>query len=135
MIWLRRVCVTDVPSNTKRIVKVSSCFGTLFNSAESVQCGPKSKGSDSPSLVKPIQSLPALCCSWCKRYGHTDAQCWRRFGLCLICGGTHRMSSCTRYIPSAASVKKPVRSSCSGDHLGRNCLRIKQRTCFRHCCG
>lgn len=73
-------------------------------------------------------------CSWCHRRGHQTDSCWRRRGLCLICGSPHQMRDCPRYIPPVPLVN-PVCSSCGGAHLGKHCKRLLRRESCCHWCG
>ena len=36
-------------------------------------------------------------CSYCKHPFHALRDCWRAAGLCIICGGSHKMPECPRY--------------------------------------
>lgn len=75
-----------------------------------------------------------LLCSWCHRGSHTNENCWRKKGLCLICGGHHPMKECSRYI-SPISLTKPTCSTCGGAHLGKNCQRMMRLSICCHWCG
>ena len=56
----------------------------------------------------------AHMCSYCKRMGHHNDSCWRRQGLCLICGSAdHRISHCPqrRTLPDSFKGGKSKMSS------------------------
>lgn len=72
-------------------------------------------------------------CAWCGRTGHLDSGCWRKLGRCLICGGDHHLTACSKFVPRARPV--PRCSMCSGKHLGRNCCRGRTSPLFCHWCG
>ena len=63
-------------------------------------------GSGRDSSVKPKR------CSWCHKGGHTVESCWRRLGLCLLCGSSdHFMIECPSNSPKSPRKKSdPGRS-------------------------
>ena len=90
--------------------------------------------SDKPQPARVCSSAVKPGCTWCHRRGHQEVNCWRRRGLCLICGSHHRMNDCPQYIPSTPLVR-PTCSSCGGGHLGKDCGRVKRCSIFCHWCG
>lgn len=103
----------------------------------------KPKSSSSPVVtpngaVSPCSGLRSLLgdtqfCKWCNRRGHSEALCWRKRGLCLICGGHHHLTNCVKYKAPFQDVT-PSCSQCSGNHLGKHCKKARFRD-FCHWCG
>lgn len=87
-----------------------------------------------PVAAEVCMSRARVDCSWCHRRGHQESSCWRKGGLCLICGGPHRMRQCSRYVTSIP-LAKPICSSCSGDHLGKDCEGVRRQSIYCHWCG
>lgn len=78
-----------------------------------------------------VKTLTVLECTWCHKRGHSQVMCWKRKGLCLICGNNHHISDCPRYIPPP----RLTCSTCSGPHLGSGCKMLTRLTHFCHWCG
>lgn len=116
------------------------CHGLVSQSPKNLVCDVVSSHStkvDSithPTTAGVCMSRVGVDCSWCHRRGHQESSCWRKGGLCLICGGQHRMRNCARYVAPILLVK-PICSSCSGDHLGKDCERVRRPSTVCHWCG
>ena len=84
-------------------------------------------------LSKTLLFRKLVLCPYCGKAGHTESSCWRKQGLCLVCGGQHRMVDCPQYIKP---VFTPTCSVCSGKHLGKDCDRFSSSPAS-HCnwCG
>jgi hypothetical protein len=50
-----------------------------------------------PVSTSPRKNSPS--CHYCHRPNHTQKECWRKMGACLICGKRHKMESCPRFDP------------------------------------
>lgn len=105
------------------LVGVASCAKPYF---------PNSSVEESVAKV----GLPKVSghCAWCHKRGHQMESCWRKQGLCLICGHHHHMRDCPRFV-APVPLAGPVCSSCSGDHLGRDCKKIARRILCCYWCG
>ena len=66
-------------------------------------------------------------CNWCGKYSHSEDECWRKSGACLLCGSMdHVMTSCSLFRSQASqSVPIPVCSNCQGNHLGKDCPSLQ----------
>ena len=50
-----------------------------------------------PQPQKTVSTKPAQNCTYCHRSGHTETDCWRKQGRCLICGDSqHKVPDCPR---------------------------------------
>jgi hypothetical protein len=85
-------------------------------------------GKDSAPL-RPV----CLFCNWCKRRGHGEESCFRKLGLCLICGGKHKMEACVKFVAKRRSLSLSC-PTCSGNHLGKRCP-LKRDIKFCNWCG
>lgn len=98
--------------------------------ADGCQSLDKAKVCDSVQTSNVSLSRAVVSCSWCHKFGHWESNCWRKRGLCLICGGHHLMKDCSKYIPPIP-LEKPTCSSCGGAHLGKDCAKLSR---YRHGC-
>lgn len=64
--------------------------------------------------------LRPATCAWCKRRGHMERSCYRKFGLCLICGGNHKMNECSKFVCPSTSLRLQC-PMCGGSHLVKHC--------------
>ena len=75
------------------------------------------------SSMKASRGALLTYCNWCGRTGHIERNCWRKKGLCCLCGGgCHALTACSKYV-----LRDPVRSfspkcsTCGGGHCGQDC--------------
>ena len=59
-------------------------------------------------------------CNWCGRAGHLEEDCWRKKGVCSLCGsGNHILTACPKYVARRATPHfVPKCSRCGGNHCG-----------------
>ena len=57
-------------------------------------------------------------CYYCGKKGHIEINCRKKQGLCLICGGSHKLEDCPNYKSKRSKLRC---STCRGDHLGKDC--------------
>ena len=64
-------------------------------------------------------------CNWCGRVGHLEQDCWKKKGVCTLCGSrAHTITACSKYTPRRVPAAfSPKCSICDGDHCGQHCPR------------
>ena len=52
------------------------------------------------SKRKTIRARVRKQCDWCGHTGHMEQDCWRKRGVCCLCGsGSHTLTACAKYVP------------------------------------
>ncbi|XP_027184046.1 uncharacterized protein LOC113782353 [Coffea eugenioides] len=70
------------------------------------------RGQQKESFQASQVVTPCVICGYCNKPNHTEAECWRKQGKCLICGSAeHQISSCFNASMEGENTQQLARSA------------------------
>ena len=117
---LRNLCSTAQVTNTTEQTKESQeTLRKLYTNSQLVG-RPRDLGT-SDAFVQ---------CQWCGRPGHREANCWKKLGVCTLCGSSaHAIKDCSKYDPARnRGVSRTTSSLGAGPHYGKDCPNDQRAT-------
>lgn len=100
-----------------RTTSASASLGTVVQ--EGTRTGRMYDNSPKKTRSESLQKY----CHWCGRAGHIEEDCWKKKGVCTLCGsGSHTATACRKYVAKRTTQHfSPVCSTCRGNHCGQDC--------------
>ncbi|XP_027156478.1 uncharacterized protein LOC113757322, partial [Coffea eugenioides] len=71
---------------------------------------------------------PQVTCGYCGKSNHSENDCWRKLGKCLLCGSTeHQIANCPKSSKTGGSLQRPEKSTSKQTSAGGSRPKVPAR--------